>query len=249
MLRKLIAGATLVAFLSLFFGCATTNPNGTPPSPGQSAAGGAIAGALLGGAIGALCGLIPGGSIAASVARGAIAGASTGLIAGAIAGFAYGKYQEQQYRDRQAAEAFHQYKPEQGEKVIVEAIEVKPESSVQGGNISLNFTFSVLTGASEPVPVEVTQLVMVENKVCGQPLCYKSDRVSGTYVFSVPMTIPGDAPEGKYKLVTLVKTTKANDQKTCDFMVAKKPSEKTPETPASPEEKPAAPEKTEKTIG
>jgi hypothetical protein len=234
MVHKLLAILCLICFSVALIGCATTNPNGTPTT-GASTAGGAVAGAVLGGAIGALAGLIPGGGIAASVARGAIAGAATGVITGAIAGFAYGKYQEQKSRDQQAAEAFHQYKSEQGQKVYVEAVEVKPGTSVRGENVALNSTFSVLTGTAEPVPVEVMQTVMVENKVCGQPFSNRTDRASGTYVITLPMQIPANAPEGKYQLVTIVRTANAIDQKSCDFLVAKK-AEPAPTEPAGTEE-------------
>ncbi len=245
MARKLVTVLLLVTFPLALLGCATTGPNGAP-SPGGSAAAGAVGGAILGSAIGALCGLIPGGGIASAVARGAIAGAAGGALAGAIGGFAYGKYQEKLYRDRQAAETFHQYKPEEGEKVLVEVVEVTPESCVQGDNVALKSTFSVLTGNSEPVPVEVMQMVTVQDKPCGKPFCNKTDRLSGTYVLDLPMQIPGNAPEGKYKLVTMVKTEKSNDTKVCEFVVAKKaapPAEKEtteqPEGTPAPEGKPA----------
>jgi len=245
MTRKLVTLIVLVTFPLALFGCATTRPDGAP-SPGGSAAAGAVGGAILGGAIGALCGLIPGGGIASAVVRGAIAGAATGVVTGAIAGFAYGKYQEQLYRDRQAAEAFHQYKPEEGEKVLVEVVEVKPEPCLQGDNVALKSTFSVLTGNNEPVPVEVVQTVMVQDKPCGTPFCNKTSRLSGTYVIDLPMQIPDNAPEGMYKLMTVVKTEKVADTKTCEFMVAKKPeppaekgATEQPEGTPAPEGKPA----------
>lgn len=228
MCKKLTAISIIVVFSVSLVGCATTNPDGSA-SPGRSTVGGAVAGALAGAALGALAGLIPGGNLAANVARGAIIGAGAGLVAGAVAGFAYGKYQEQLYRDRQAAEAYHQYNTEQGEKVIIEAVEVQPDSSSPGGSVAMNSVFSVLTGNMDPVPVEITQIVMVGDKICGQPFCLKQERVSGTYKFSVPMQIPANAPDGKYKLMTAVKTSKSTDQKLCEFLVAKK---------ASPEEKP-----------
>jgi len=245
MARKLVAVLCLIVFSVSLSGCATTNPDGAP-SPGGSTAAGAVGGAVLGGAIGALCGLIPfGGGIAGAVARGAIAGAATGVISGAIAGFAYGKYEEKLHRDRQTAEAFHQYKSEQGEKVFVEVVEVKPENAEQGGSVYLNSTFSVLTGNSEPVPVEISQVVMVQDKVCGQPYCHKGEKISGTYAIAIPMQIPANAPNGKYKLMTQVKTGNATDQKVCEFVVAKKAAPPatptTPEQPGKPEEK-AVPE-------
>jgi hypothetical protein len=238
--RKAIAVLCLIVFSFALMGCATTNPDGAP-SAGQSAAGGAVAGAVAGGVIGALCGLIPGGGIAAAVARGAVAGASTGLVAGIASGFVYGKFQEKMYRDRVAAEAYYQYKNGDGEKVIVENVDIQPGDPVQGTSASLNATFTVLCGTDDAIPVEVMQTVVADNKVCGQPLSNKADRKSGTYVISVPMDIPNNTPVGKYQLLTLVKTTKAADQKMYDFMVNKKstPEQQAPAEQPAPQEKPS----------
>jgi hypothetical protein len=244
MTRKLMAITCLIVFSVSLVGCATTNPDGAP-SPGGSAAGGAVSGAVVGGVVGALCGLIPfGGGIAGAVARGAIAGAASGVIAGVIAGFVYGKYQEKLYRDRKEAEAYYHYKPEQGQKVILETLEVQPAAPTQGEHVSLNSNFSVLSGSDEPVPVEMTQTLMVGNKVCGQQFCSRTEKVSGSYMGSLPVTIPANAPEGKYQLVTIVRTPKSIEQKTVEFMVAKKveaPAPKEPKTepsPAKPSETP-----------
>jgi len=168
-----------------------------------------------------------------------VGGAASGLVAGAIAGFVYGKYEEKLYRDRQAAEAFYQYKAEQGEKVFVEVVEVKPNVAAQSDNVYLNTTFTVLSGKDEPVPVEITQIVMTENKLCGQPFNHKTRKISGTYVVNIPMQIPANAPNGKYKLISLVKTSQAADQKMCEFMVAQKSA---PSASPTPSEQPGTPE-------
>lgn len=236
-MRKLIAIACLLALGVTLAGCATTRPEGSPPpSTGQTTAGGAVAGAVVGGVIGALCGLIPGGGIAVSVARGAIAGAGTGLVMGAIAGFAYGKHEERIYRDQQAAAKMHNYKPEEGEKVYVETVEVNPGECPPGSCVAFNTVFTVLNDSQQPMPVEVTQMVLAEGKPVGKPFVEKSDRAGGSYSFSVPTHIPENAMPGKYSLLTRVKTPKADGEKTCDFLIAKKP-----EPPAAPAGTPAVP--------
>lgn len=247
MWRKLVAVLVLAPFCIVQFGCATVptqeSGQGEPPSPAGSAVGGAILGAIGGAALGALLGLIPfaglGHGLASDVARGAISGAATGMVAGAIAGFAYGKYEERLYRDRQAAEAHFQYNPEAGEKVVLEAVEVKPQTAAQGENVSLSSVFTVLTGKDEPVPVEISQVVLMQGKICGQPFSQKFDKVSGTYGVTIPMQIPENAPPGKYTMITLVKGSKAADQKMVEFIVAKKAA--APTAPA-PSGEPGAPE-------
>jgi len=238
MIRKMMTVVTLIVFCNFLGGCATTpkpeSSQSDAPSPAKRSVAGAILGAIGGAAAGALVGLIPGGSAATNVARGALAGAASGLVTGAIAGYLYGKHEEKQYRDRQAAEAYHQYQAEQGEKVFMETVEVKPENVEQGGSVYLNSTFSVLTGNDEPVPVEISQVVMAQDKVCGKPFVHRGEKTSGTYAMAVPLKIPANAPNGRYKLMTQVKTANAADQKVCEFTVAQKA--KPPGAPGSPEQ-------------
>jgi hypothetical protein len=163
------------------------------------------------------------------------------LVTGAIAGFVYGKYQEKVFRDRQAAEAFHNYKPDQGQKVYIEALEVTPKAPVKGESVSLDSTYSVLTGNDEPVPVEITQTLIVDKKVCGRQFCSRTEKVSGSYTGTLPMTIPANAPDGKYELVTVVRTPKAIEQKSYEFVIAKKAEAPATETTGT-ESAPAQPE-------
>lgn len=143
MIRGLVAILLTLTLVISNFGCASTNPDGTPNTAG-STAGGAVGGAIIGAGLGALIGLATG-----NVAKGAIIGALAGAGAGALAGFAYAKHQEQVLRDRQAAEAMYSYRPDQGEKVVVEALEVAPDTVTNGDEVALNTNFTILTGNDE----------------------------------------------------------------------------------------------------
>lgn len=216
MLRKFIALLSATVLVISGIGCATTNPDGTP-NTAASTAGGALGGAILGAGLGALIGLATG-----DVAKGAAIGAIAGAGAGALAGFAYAKHQEKMVRDRQAAEAMYSYNAQQGERVVLEGVEVTPLTSTQGDQISMNSDFTVLNGSDEPVPVEVTQTIAFQGKQMGRPYTETSQFKSGSYSYSTPTKIPANAPEGKYTVVTRVQAPNAKDERMCEFLVAKK---------------------------
>jgi hypothetical protein len=216
MIRGVLVILLSLALVISGIGCATTNPDGTP-STAASTGGGAILGALLGAGIGALSGLATG-----NVAKGAVIGAIAGATAGAIGGFAYAKHQEQVLRDRQAAEAAYNYQPEQGERVVIEALEVAPNTVTNGDEVALNTNFTVLTGNDQPVDMVVTQTITSQGRPVDKPFVDKASRKSGTYGVSYSTKIPPNAPEGRYALVTRVQTGNAMDEKTSEFIVAKK---------------------------
>ena len=149
-------------------------------------------------------------------------GAIAGAGAGAIAGFAYAKHQEQVLRDRQAAEAMYSYRPEQGEKVVIEALEVAPNTVTNGDEVALNSNFTILTGNDQPVPMEVSQEIMYQGQPVGQSFTDKGNRKSGSYGVSYSTKIPANAQEGKYTLKTTVQTANAKDERSCEFLIAKK---------------------------
>jgi hypothetical protein len=216
MLRKFIALLTAAVLVISGIGCATTNPDGTP-NTAASTAGGAAGGALLGAGLGALIGLATG-----DVARGAALGAIVGAAAGGLGGFAYAKTEQKAVRDRQAAEAMYKYNAQQGERVILEGVEVSPLTTTQGEKISMNADFTVLNGSDQTMAVEVTRTIAFQGKQMGQPYRETTIFPSGSYSYATPTQIPAEAPEGKYTVVTLVQTPNAKDERMCEFLVTKK---------------------------
>jgi hypothetical protein len=216
MIRRFFVILLSLALVISGIGCATTNPDGTP-NTGASTAGGAILGAILGAGLGALSGLATG-----DVAKGAVIGAIAGAGAGALAGFAYAKHQEQVLRDRQAAEAMYSYQPEQGERVVIEALEVAPNVATNGDEVALNSNFTVLTGNDQPVDMLITQTITSQGRPVDKPFVDKGSRKSGSYGVSYSTKIPANVQPGKYTLVTRIETANTMDEKTCEFLVAKK---------------------------
>jgi outer membrane lipoprotein SlyB len=214
MVQKLSVLFLIIALLISGFGCATTS-DGTPSTVGSTATG-ALGGAATGAGLGALIGLAT-GNVAHGAAYGAIAGAATG----AVVGFIYAKHQEQMLRDRQAAESTYKYQPAQGERAILESVNVTPTSTSQGGQVDLNSDYTVLNGSDQPMPVDLTQSISYQGTSMGTT-SNKLEKKSGTYKMTVPATIPANAPEGRYVLVTKLQTPSARDEKSCEFQVGKK---------------------------
>ncbi|MBM4287166.1 MAG: hypothetical protein FJ135_03270 [Deltaproteobacteria bacterium] len=214
MVRNFLAIITIVALVVSGMGCATTNPDGAP-SPAASAAGGAVGGAALGAALGALLGLATG-----DVARSAVVGAIAGAAAGGIAGLTYGHYLKEQYRNRQTAEAFYQYDPQQGEKVVIDQVSVQPEAVAPGSQVTLESIYTILNGNDQPVPVEVTQGVINQGKFVYRPAVNSSQQASGSYRLALPFSL-GSLPEGKYTFLTQVKAGQTQGTRACDFYITR----------------------------
>jgi hypothetical protein len=157
--------------------------------------------------------------LVAPLASGALVGAGAGALS---VGFVYAIQKEQVVRDRQAAEAMYKYQPGQGERVIIEAVEVAPNTVTNGDEVAFNANFTLLTGNDQLVPVEINQEIMYQGQRMGQPFTDKGNRKSGSYGVSYSTKIPANAQPGKYALVTRIKTANAMDEKTCEFLVAKK---------------------------
>ncbi|MFZ5447785.1 MAG: hypothetical protein ACOZFS_04000 [Thermodesulfobacteriota bacterium] len=157
-----------------------------------------------------------------NVARGAAIGAIAGAATGAVAGFIYAQHQEKLLRDRQAAEAMYKYQPQQGERVILETVGVTPATTSQGSQVALTSDFTVLNPTDQPLPMDLTQTITYQGKQMGKPYTNKSERKNGSYNFSVPTSIPGNAPEGTYVVVTNLQSPNARDMRSCEFQVSKK---------------------------
>ena len=157
--------------------------------------------------------------LVAPIASGALVGAGAGAL---TVGFVYAVQKEQVLRDRQTAETMYRYRSEQGEKVIIEAIEVAPNTVTNGDEVAFNANFTLLTGNDQLVTVEISQEIMYQGQRMGQPFTDKGSRKSGSYGVSYSTKIPANVEPGKYTLVTRIKAANAMDEKTCEFLVAKK---------------------------
>jgi len=187
-MRKMLCAAVTLVFLStLLHGCADTgqvirdNPN-TAVGMGAGALGGAVVGGLLGGT------------------RGAVVG---GLLGG-LAGGVIGNHIDQQEKSRAQTSRDYAYAPSQGIRLRVEAVRANPAVLSPGETVNVNLTYAVLTtSADQQVLVRETRDIQVNGASVGKTHIDIA-REGGTWKSTVPVTLPANAPMGKYRVIASV---------------------------------------------
>jgi len=187
-MRKCLCAAVAVAFLAtVLYGCAQTsqavreNPN-TTIGAGTGVVGGAVVGGLLGGR------------------RGAVIG---GLLGG-LAGGAIGHYMDQKEKTLAQASREYGYTPAQGTRLKIEGVHTNPGVLAPGETVNINLTYAVLTpSADRQVLVKETREILVNGTSVGKT-SIEIEREGGTWKSIVPITLPVDAPAGKYRVIASV---------------------------------------------
>jgi len=190
-MRKIVSLAAVTAlFLSILSGCATQNEGvrehqGAVIGAGTGAVGGAVVGGLLGGR------------------RGAVAG---GLL-GALAGGLVGNYHDQ--REKSLADtrrAYADYTPAKGTRLKIERVRTTPTSAAPGDTVEIELTYAVLTPREDVmVPVRESREILFEGSKVGEA-SVDIEREGGTWRSVVPITLPGNARPGNYRVVTSVES-------------------------------------------
>jgi len=190
-MRKIVSLAAVAAlFLSILSGCATQNEGvrehqGAVIGAGTGAVGGAVVGGLLGGR------------------RGAVAG---GLL-GALAGGLVGNYHDQ--REKSLADtrrAYADYTPAKGTRLKIERVRTTPTSAAPGDTVEIELTYAVLTPREDVmVPVRESREILFEGSKVGEA-SVDIEREGGTWRSVVPITLPGNARPGNYRVVTSVES-------------------------------------------
>jgi len=190
-MRKIVSLAAVTAlFLSILSGCATQNEGvrehqGAVIGAGTGAVGGAVVGGLLGGR------------------RGAVAG---GLL-GALAGGLVGNYHDQ--REKSLADtrrAYADYTPAKGTRLKIERVRTTPTSAAPGDTVEIELTYAVLTSREDVmVPVRESREILFEGSKVGEA-SVDIEREGGTWRSVVPITLPGNARPGNYRVVTSVES-------------------------------------------
>jgi len=190
-MRKIVSLAAVAAlFLSILSGCATQNEGvrehqGAVIGAGTGAVGGAVVGGLLGGR------------------RGAVAG---GLL-GALAGGLVGNYHDQ--REKSLADtrrAYADYTPAKGTRLKIERVRTTPTSAAPGDTVEIELTYAVLTSREDVmVPVRESREILFEGSKVGEA-SVDIEREGGTWRSVVPITLPGNARPGNYRVVTSVES-------------------------------------------
>jgi len=203
MYGKIISIAVILTFLTGVFGCASL------PEEHKGAATGAGIGAVTGAVAGTLLG-----------AKGAKTEmAILGGLAGALAGGAIGHYAYDQKRTKDETAKKYNYNSSQGNVIRIEDFSVVPATAGPGDTIELKMTYALLgVGAGKEVNISEIREIRYEGEIFGKPQVNVS-RADGTYVSTIPVTLPNDAKKGKYNVITTVQSPYASDSKETSFQI------------------------------
>jgi hypothetical protein len=203
MYRKIISITVILTFFTGVFGCASLNEEhkGAATGAGIGAVTGAVAGTLLG-------------------AKGAKTEmAILGGLAGALAGGAIGHYAYDQKRTKDETAKKYNYSSSQGNLIRIEDLSVVPATARPGDTIELKMTYALLgVGAGKEVNISEIREIRYEGEIFGKPQVNVS-RTDGTYVSTIPVTLPNDAKKGKYNVITTVQRPYASDSKEASFQI------------------------------
>ena len=179
-------------------------------------------GTLAGAGTGALVGALAGGLIGGNW-QGALIGAGAGALVGGIVGWQVGEYRARKIKEAQDAAAAHNYAPQQGVVAKIDLTDAAPKQLKPGDQIVLQTEYTVLAPPQQgEVTVREVRTIYFNNQQLHQ-LQQTSKLTGGTYVSEQPLTIPTNAPVGRYTVTTLVepmaveKATK--DQADTGFLV------------------------------
>jgi hypothetical protein len=190
-MRKIVSVAAIAAlFLSILSGCAAQNGGmrehqGAAVGAGTGAVGGAVVGGLLGGR------------------RGAVAG---GLL-GALAGGLLGNYHDEQEKTlAETRRGYTDYNAAKGTRLKIERVRTNPPTAAPGDTVEIQLTYAVLTPREDVmIPVREKREILFEGIKVGEA-SVDIEREGGTWRSIVPITLPGNARPGNYRVVASVES-------------------------------------------
>jgi len=173
-------------------GCAELSPEqkGAAAGAGIGAAAGAVAGALID---------------KKNPGQGAIIGATAGAVVGGVTGWAVGAYRVKQIKPREEAAAANHYTPQQGVVTKIDRTAATPQQLKPGDQLTVQSQYTVLAPPqNNQIRVREVRSVYFND----QPLTDLPARelvlVQGTNEIQSSLTLPPDAADGNYSVVTTV---------------------------------------------
>jgi hypothetical protein len=101
----------------------------------------------------------------------------------------------------------------------IEDVSAVPATVKPGGTVEMKMTYALLgVGAGKEAAITETREIRYEGEMYGKPQINVS-RADGTYVTSIPLTLPNDAKKGKYSIISTVQSPYASDSKEVSFQV------------------------------
>jgi hypothetical protein len=190
-MRKFVSVAAIAAlFVSTLSGCASQNGSlrehqGAAVGAGTGAVGGAVVGGLLGGR------------------QGAVAG---GLM-GALFGGLVGNYHDEQEKNlAETRRGYTEYNAAKGTRLKIERVRTNPPTAAPGDTVEIQLTYAVLTPREDVmVPVRENREILFEGIKVGET-SVNIEREGGTWRSVVPITLPGNARPGTYRVIASVES-------------------------------------------
>lgn len=190
-MRKIVSFAAAAAlFASLFAGCAAQDGTlrehrGAAIGAGTGAVGGAVVGGLLGGK------------------RGAVAGGLLGALAGGLVG---NFYDEREKSLAETRRGYTDYSAAKGTRLKIERVRTRPAAAAPGDTVEIQMTYAVLTPREDVmVPVRESREILFDGIKVGEA-SVDIEREGGTWRSVVPITLPGNARPGNYRVVASVES-------------------------------------------
>lgn len=160
----------------------------------------------VGAGIGAVVGTVTGAlADKKHPAQAALIGGTAGALVGALAGWAVGAYQVSQVKTRDQAAAAVKYTPQQGVVTNIDRIAATPPQLKPGDQLTFQSQYTVLG------PIQNNQITVRETRTIffnDQPLGELGTRDivlnQGTNDVQYRLTLPQDAADGAYRMVTTV---------------------------------------------
>ena len=183
-------GVIAALFVSILPGCAAQNGGmrehkGAAVGAGTGAVGGAVVGGLLGGK------------------RGAVAGGLLGALAGGLLG---NYYDEREKNLAETRRAHTEYDAAKGTTLKIEQVRTNPATAAPGDTVEIQLTYAVLTPREDMmVPVRESRAILFEGSKVGE-VSVDIEREGGTWRSVVPITLPGNARPGNYRVVASVES-------------------------------------------
>ena len=183
-------GVIAALFASILTGCAAQNGGmrehkGAAVGAGTGAVGGAVVGGLLGGK------------------RGAVAGGLLGALAGGLLG---NYYDEREKTLAETRRAHTEYDAAKGTRLKIERVQTNPSTAAPGDTVEIQLTYAVLTPREDMmVPVRESRAILFEGSKVGEA-SVDIEREGGTWRSVVPITLPGNARPGNYRVVASVES-------------------------------------------
>jgi hypothetical protein len=168
---------------------------------------GAITGGILGGVMGSLSG---------REAEGVIIGS----LLGGLYGAAIGDAEYHQQRSEEAASERYGYEQERARRDLlrIENVYAEPRVVTPGEKLEMTVEYTLLTRWSTGTVVHEVREIRMDGEMIGRPET-TVQRTGGTWVSTVPITVPENAESGTYTLTCIVETDEAGDVRETTFEV------------------------------